>query len=153
MLERLDLDVPLHADRELGSIAYRDRLDGAVVRQGLDGERRRKPVDTLPVEGVDDRLLRAEPGREQPARGEAQAVARGDGVLELDLAVPSVVAAARHLVQPLVQGPPEGDVHLLDPAADPEQRNPPANRAPHQGEAEDVPARVAHILSRGRLLP
>ena len=59
------------------------------------------------------------------------------------------VAAARHLVQALMQGPAEGDVHL---PADPEQRHAPANRAPHEGEAEVVTAGVADVLSRRRLL-
>ena len=122
--------MPLHAERKARRIGNPDRLDGAVFRHALDDDPLARFEDALAVQRIHaDGLAAEEPG-ERAVRGTSWTSWRSAKTtvrIGMDLAVlqprHAMVHASRQLADLRMQRAAEGDVHLLQAAADAEERH------------------------------
>ena len=144
--------MPLHAEREAPGPAHGDRLDRAVLGDGLDREAVGEPVDALAVQRVDlDPLGAVEQRLQDAARRQSDGMGEAVALLERLGLVRAVVEPARELMDMLVQRAAQGDVELLQPAADAQDRHGPGERADDQGQGGGVARRVGLVaLARRR---
>ena len=121
--------MPLHAERKAGRVGDPDRLDGAVLRHALDHDALAGFEDALAVQRIDADGLAAEHPRKGAAGNQADImpVGKHHRGIGMDFAVlqprHAVVHAPGQFADFGMQRAAERDVHLLQAAADAEQRH------------------------------
>jgi hypothetical protein len=126
---RIVFRMPLHAERKARRIGNPNRFDGAVLRGALDDHALAGFENSLTMQRVDPDRLAAEQPRKGAAGDQADVMAVGenDGRIGMDFTVLEprhpMIDASWQLADLRMQRTAEGDVHLLQAAADPEQRN------------------------------
>ena len=151
--------MPLHAERKARRIGDADRLDGAVLRHALDHDALAGLVDALAVQRVHADGLAAEEPREGAARDEPDLMPVGedDGGIGMDLAVlqprHAMVHASGQLADLGMQRAAEGDVHLLQAAADAEDRHAAGDAGLDQRQRQRVARLVVGLVLGMRLGP
>ncbi|RAJ86565.1 hypothetical protein C7409_1403, partial [Paraburkholderia caballeronis] len=139
----LPFGVPLHAERERGRAGDADRFDQAIGRNGFGGEAGTEAVDALAVQRVDAGVGRAARQPLQQAAGHERDRMRRR-VLEVERIglVLAVIGEAVDGVDLLVERAAEGDVQLLEAAADGEHGDAGVDGGAQQREGGGVAVRV-----------
>src|SRR5207302_6341915 len=125
---RIVLRVPLYAERKARRIGNPDRLDGAVLRHALDHHPLAGFEDALAVKRVDADGLAAEQPCKGTAGNETDLMPVGENNVGIGMDFTglqpghAMVHAAGQLADFGMQRAAKGDVHLLQAAADSEQR-------------------------------
>jgi pimeloyl-ACP methyl ester carboxylesterase len=149
---RVPLGVPLHRQREARRVPDDQRLGRLVGRPALDDDPGRPLQDPLPVQRVHHDLGRAEHLVEPPALGEPHRMADRELLLERRVGGHAVVHPTRNLADLGVQRAAEGDVELLEPAADAEDRHPARHALVDERQRHGVPVGVEGAVLLGRLV-
>src|SRR5258708_19119158 len=120
--------MPLHAECKARGVGNPDRLDRAVLGHALDDDARSGFEDALTMQRVDAERLAPKYLRKDAAGNETDVVPVGEdnSGIRMDFAAlqprHAMVHASGQLADFRMQRATEGDVHLLQAAADAEQR-------------------------------
>src|SRR5579863_2335734 len=138
----LPFRVPLHCHRKALRLLDAERLDQAIGRTRLDGEPRAEAIDSLRVQRVDAQALVARQLAQHPTLLEHDVV-RGT-VLDLEgqSLVLAMIELALELVDFLMECATEGDVHLLEPAANTEHGDPDSDRFANERQCRRITRRI-----------
>ncbi len=145
--------MPLHAEGEALRTVGPERLDQPVARQRLDRQPLAQAFHALRVQGIDPHGVGAGERMQHPSRHQADLVRRSVLHFERLVLVLAVIEQSLHLVQRLMQRAAEGDVHLLEAAADAEHRHAALHRRADQRQRGGVAIGIVQGTGLARRTP